>query len=49
MITLAGRGCLGYWTGAIGTSYQSDRAPDMTVTTVPSASGPVECRSTLGG
>jgi hypothetical protein len=30
MITLAGRGCLGYWAGAIGTSYQSDRGLDMT-------------------
>jgi hypothetical protein len=30
MDMLAGRGCLGYWTDAIGTSYESDRALDMT-------------------
>lgn len=30
MIELAGRGCLGYWAGAIGTTYQSDRSLDMT-------------------
>jgi hypothetical protein len=30
MITLAGRGCLEHWAGAVGTTYQSDRALDMT-------------------
>jgi hypothetical protein len=30
MMSLAGRGCLGYWAGAIGTTYESDRSLDMT-------------------
>ena len=30
MDRLAGQGCLKYWAGAIGTSYESDRSVDMT-------------------
>jgi hypothetical protein len=30
MANLAGEGCLGYWAGAIGTTFESDRTLDMT-------------------
>jgi hypothetical protein len=30
MFSLAGRGCLGYWAGAVGSAYESDRTLDMT-------------------